>query len=295
MRSNRPGVHRMNRIVYVNGAYVAEEEAKISVFDRGFLFADGVYEVSSVIRGRLVDNQAHLRRLHRSLSELEMKTPASDREIESIQYELIARNELDEGIVYLQVTRGIADRDFNYPEKAHPTLVMFTQTKRIIDNPQVKAGIAVVTTPDIRWARRDIKTVGLLASSMAKRIAKQAGADDAWMVENGFITEGSSNNAYIVTNENVIVTRQLGHEILHGITRQAVLDLAVETQLQIEERPFTVAEAYTAKEAFITSASTFVMPVVSIDGIPVGNGKRGPIARRLRELYLAAVFADIEG
>lgn len=282
----------MSRTVYVNGAYAAEEEAKISVFDRGFLFADGVYEVSSVIRGRLVDNRSHLRRLHRSLSELEMNAPASDSEIESIQYELIARNELDEGIVYLQVTRGAADRDFNYPEDARPTLVMFTQKKQIIDNPLAQTGITVVTTPDIRWARRDIKTVGLLAPSMAKMIAKRAGADDAWMVEQGFITEGSSNNAYIVTDGGVIVTRQLGHEILHGITRQAVLKLADETQLHIEERPFRVAEAHSAKEAFITSASAFVLPVRSIDSIPVGDGRPGPIAQQLRALYITAVLAE---
>ena len=190
------------------------------------------------------------------------------------------------------MTRGAADRDFNYPEDARPTLVMFTQKKQIIDNPLAQTGITVVTTPDIRWARRDIKTVGLLAPSMAKMIAKRAGADDAWMVEQGFITEGSSNNAYIVTDGGVIVTRQLGHEILHGITRQAVLKLADETQLHIEERPFTVAEAHSAKEAFITSASAFVLPVRSIDSIPVGDGRPGPIAQQLRALYITAVLAE---
>lgn len=282
----------MSRIVYVNGAYLAEEEAKISVFDRGFLFADGVYEVSSVVRGRLVDNQAHLRRLHRSLGELGMRAPVSDREIELIQLELIARNSIDEGIVYLQVTRGAADRDFNYPEGVVPTLVMFTQRKKILDNPQAKIGISVITTPDLRWARRDIKTVGLLPASMAKMIAKQAGADDAWMVEQGFVTEGSSNNAYIVTDAGSIITRQLGHEILHGITRRAVLKLAADAKLRIEERPFTVAEAHAAREAFITSASAFVLPVCSIDGMPVGDGKPGPIAVRLRDLYIAEALAD---
>jgi len=283
----------MSRIVYINGAYLPEEEAKISIFDRGFLFADGVYEVSSVIRGRLVDNRAHLQRLHRSLGELDMASPASDGEIESVQTELVARNALSEGIVYLQVTRGAADRDFNYPETARPTLVMFTQAKRLIDNPLAKSGISVVTTPDIRWSRRDIKTIGLLAPSMAKMIAKRAGADDAWMVERGYITEGSSNNAYILTEDGVIVTRQLGHEILHGITRRAVLQLAAEVELSIEERPFTVAEAQAAKEAFITSASTFVLPVKSIDGVPVGDGEPGPVALQLRERYIAAALADI--
>jgi len=283
----------MSRIVYVNGEYVPEEAAKISIFDRGFLFADGVYEVSSVIRGRLVDNHAHIRRLHRSLDQLDMAAPASDSEIESIQHELIARNGVSEGLVYLQVTRGAADRDFNYPEGGQSTLVMFTQTKNLLDNPLVKKGISVITTPDIRWARRDIKTVGLLAPCMAKMIAKRAGADDAWLVEDGHITEGSSNNAYIVTYEGVIVTRQLGHEILSGITRRAVLQLADEAQLKIEERPFTVAEAHAANEAFITSASTFVLPVVRIDDSPLGDGKPGPVAKQLREFYIAAALTDI--
>jgi len=282
----------MSRIVYVNGAYLAEEEAKISIFDRGFLFADGVYEVSSVIRGRLVDNQAHLRRLQRSLAELGMSAPVTNREIELIQLELIARNSIDEGIVYLQVTRGAADRDFSYPEGVQPTLVMFTQRKKILDNPQAKSGISVITTPDIRWARRDIKTVGLLAASMAKMIAKRAGADDAWMVEQGFVTEGSSSNAFIVTDAGSIITRQLGQEILHGVTRRAVLKLAADAKLTIEERPFTIAEAHAAQEAFITSASAFVLPVCSIDGNPVGDGKPGPISTRLRNLYIAEALTD---
>jgi len=282
----------MSRIVYVNGAYLAEEEAKISIFDRGFLFADGVYEVSSVIRGRLVDNQAHLRRLQRSLAELGMSAPVTNREIELIQLELIARNSIDEGIVYLQVTRGAADRDFSYPEGVQSTLVMFTQRKKILDNPQAKSGISVITTPDIRWARRDIKTVGLLAASMAKMIAKRAGADDAWMVEQGFVTEGSSSNAFIVTDAGSIITRQLGQEILHGVTRRAVLKLAADAKLTIEERPFTIAEAHAAQEAFITSASAFVLPVCSIDGNPVGDGKPGPISTRLRNLYIAEALTD---
>ncbi|MCB1850094.1 MAG: D-amino-acid transaminase, partial [Gammaproteobacteria bacterium] len=234
----------MSRTVYVNGSYLPEEDAKVSIFDRGFLFADGVYEVSSVVRGRLIDNRAHLERLHRSLEAIEIEAPLSDSEIAAIQQELIARNSVDEGVVYLQVTRGAAERDFSYPKAAKPTLVMFTQAKRLIDNPLAQKGISVVTTPDIRWARRDIKTVGLLASSMAKMVAVRAGADDAWMVENGYVTEGSSNNAYIVTGNNTIVTRHLSREILSGITRQAVLKLAAEAHLSIEERPFTPAEAH---------------------------------------------------
>jgi len=279
--------HDMSRTVYVNGSYLPEEDAKISIFDRGFLFADGVYEVSSVLGGKLVDNAAHLARLHRSLDELDMPAPASDDDIVAAQEELITRNELSEGIVYLQVTRGAADRDFAFPQAPEPSLVMFTQAMRLRENPAVAKGKAVITVPDIRWGRRDIKTVGLLAPSMAKQAAINAGKDDAWMVEDGFVTEGSSNNAYIVTQDGTVVTRHLGNEILHGITRKAVLALAESAQIRIEERPFTVAEAQAAKEAFVTSASSFVMPVVEIDGQQIGDGKPGPIALRLRQLYLA--------
>ena len=283
----------MSRIVYVNGEYLPEEQAKISVFDRGFLFADGVYEVSSVLRGRLIDNQGHLTRLHRSLSELDMATPASDAEIETIQNTLIEKNAVDEGLVYLQVTRGAADRDFAYPEGVAPSLVMFTQQKNVIDSPQGKNGIAVVAVEDIRWRRRDIKTVGLLAPCMAKMAAKRAGADDAWLVEDGYVTEGRSNNAFIITADGVLVTRQLGNEILAGITRKAVLRLAREQQVKIEERRFTIEEACRASEAFITSATTFVMPVISIDGKPVASGKPGRLTSRLRELYVQTALESI--
>jgi len=278
----------MSRTVYVNGEYLPEEQAKISVFDRGFLFADGIYEVSSVLDGKLVDNAAHLARMHRSLRELEMQSPASDEQILAIQQALIARNDLDEGVVYLQVTRGAADRDFAYPADAQPSLVMFTQARAIVESPAAQRGIIVISLPDIRWQRRDIKTVGLLAASMAKQAALNAGADDAWMVENDLVTEGSSNNAYIVTADGVLVTRHLGNEILHGITRAAVLRLSHEADLPVEERAFSLDEAYAASEAFITSASTFVMPVVKIDERIIGSGEPGPVARKLRELYIAA-------
>ena len=282
----------MSRIVYVNGRFVPENEAHISVFDRGFLFGDGVYEVSSVLGGGLVDNAAHLARLERSLGELGMASPASPEEIVRAQKELIARNGLEEGVVYLQITRGPADRDFAYPSEPRPTLVMFTQKKSLVDNPQAALGIAVVTVPDLRWRRRDIKTVGLLAASMAKQAALDAGADDAWMVEDGFVTEGTSNNAWIVTAEGVVVTRHLGNEILHGITRASVLQLARERQIAIEERPFTVDEARNAAEAFITSASSFVIPVIGIDGESIGTGKPGAITGRLREIYIESARAN---
>ena len=277
----------MSRIVYVNGAYVPEEEAKVSVFDRGFLFADAVYEVTCVLDGKLVDFAGHMARLRRSLGQIEMPAPASDTEIEAIHRELIARNALVEGMVYLQVTRGPADRDFAYPAQPVPSLVLFTQARTLAESPSQRDGIRVISLPDIRWGLRDIKTVQLLAASMCKMAAKKAGKDDAWLVEDGFVTEGTSNNAWIVTRSGTLVTRDLSTSILHGITRAAVLTLAREAQIRIEERPFSLAEAGEAAEAFITAASAFVTPVVEIDGRPVGDGRPGPITRRLRELYLA--------
>ncbi len=282
----------MDRIVYVNGDYVPEHEATISIFDRGFLFADAVYEVASVLEGKLIDNPAHLARLSRSLAELDMPAPADNDTITAIQRQVVARNQLVEGLVYLQVSRGAADRDFAYPENPKPSLVMFTQKKNLVHREAATRGISVITLPDIRWQRRDIKTVGLLPASMAKQAAAKAGADDAWFVEDGFVTEGSSNNAYIVTEDGTIVTRGLSHKILAGITRRAVLRLTEEANLTIEERAFTVAEAYEAAEAFITSASTFVMPVVKIDQHTLSNGAPGPVARRLRALYIDMARAE---
>jgi len=275
----------MSRIVYVNGEYLPEEDAKISVFDRGFLMADAVYEVTSVIDGKILAFDGHIERLERSLSELDMKAPCTIPELLDIHRELIKRNNVVEGLVYLQVTRGIADRDFAYPDVA-PSLVLFTQTKNVVNSPMAKTGMKVISIPDIRWGRRDIKTVQLLAPSMGKMAAKAAGCDDAWLVEDGFVTEGTSNNAYIVTQDGTIITRNLGTEILAGITRAAVLRFAAEAQIKIEERPFTIEEAKRAKEAFVTSATTFVGPVIEIDGVQIGDGKVGDIARRLREIYL---------
>ncbi|MEH6633377.1 MAG: D-amino-acid transaminase [Halopseudomonas aestusnigri] len=276
----------MSRTVYVNGSYLPEEDAKVSVFDRGFLFADGVYEVSTVLEGRLIDNEAHLVRLKRSLNELQMESPASPAEIVEIQNELIKRNGLKEGGLYLQVTRGAADRDFAFPKDATPTLVMFTQEKNLLNSPAAEKGISVISVEDIRWGRRDIKTVGLLAPALAKQAAVVAGVDDAWLYEDGYVTEGSSNNAYIITKAGTIVTRNLGNEILNGITRRAVLELANEADMEVEERSFTLDEAANAAEAFVTSATTFVTPVISLDGKAIGDGKPGPLAKRLRQLYI---------
>ena len=279
----------MNRIVYVNGAYMPEQEATVSIFDRGFLMADGVYEVTSVLQGKLIDFEGHAQRLKRSLDALDMAMPMPIDELLGVHRELVARNGIEEGMIYLQVTRGSAgDRDFAFPdpEETPVTLVMFTQNKPgLADSPAAKTGIKVISIDDIRWGRRDIKTVQLLYPSMGKMMAKKAGADDAWMVQDGFVTEGTSNNAYIVKNGQII-TRALSNDILHGITRSAVLRIAQEAQMELVERNFTIDEAQSADEAFVTSASTFVMPVVEIDGKALGAGMPGPIAARLREIYL---------
>ncbi|MEM7508030.1 MAG: D-amino-acid transaminase [Pseudomonadota bacterium] len=282
----------MSRIVYVNGAYVAEEEAKISIFDRGFLMADAVYEVTSVLDGKLADWPGHCARLGRSLSELKMAAPCSDEDLLEIHRELVRRNDLVEGLIYLQVTRGAADRDFAWPKDTAPGIVLFTQDKPLEETTQAETGISVVPIEDLRWGRRDIKTTQLLYPSFAKMSAKEQGADDAWMVEDGFVTEGTSNNAYIVTQDGTIVTRQLSNALLHGITRASVLELAREAQMKVEERPFTIDEAKSASEAFITAASTFVCPVVKIDGIALGDGTPGPVAKRLREIYVANAKAQ---
>ncbi|RJL04062.1 D-amino-acid transaminase [Paracoccus aestuarii] len=278
----------MTRTVYVNGDYLPEDQATVSVFDRGFLMADGVYEVVSVLGGKLIDFEGHMIRLKRSLSELSIANPLSDDDYLEAHRALVDRNAITDGLVYLQVTRGNpGDRDFAYPPaETAPTVVMFTQAKPgLADAPAARSGWSVVSVPDLRWGRRDIKTVQLLYPSMAKMEAKARGADDAWMVEEGRVTEGTSNNAYIVRG-NTIITRELSHDILHGITRAAVLRFAREAQMQVEERSFTIEEAQSADEAFVTSASAFVMPVVRIDGVPVGQGGVGPVATRLREIYL---------
>ena len=277
----------MNQIAYVNGAYVPLTEAKVSILDRGFLFADGIYEVSAVLDGKLVDNASHLARLERSVGEISLPLPETLERITEIQRELIARNRLENGLVYIEVTRGAdVGRDFAFPKGVRPTLVMFTSVKDIVNAPAAKSGIGVITVPDIRWARRDIKSVGLLAQVLAKQAAAEAGAGEAWMLEDGKVTEGGSSSAFILTQNDVLVTRHNSSSILPGCTRKAVVKLAEERQLRIEERPFTIEEALAAKEAFITSASSFVQPVVSIDGKAVADGKPGPMAARLREIYV---------
>lgn len=284
----------MSDIAYVNGAFTPLDDAKISILDRGFLFADGVYEVAAIIDGKLIDNDAHLSRLERSLGELRLECPVLMARVVEIEKELVARNGVIEGMLYLQITRGAAERDFAFPRGVKPTLVAFTQKKNILASPAAQSGAKVVTLPDLRWARRDIKSVALLAQVLAKQAAVEAGCQEAWMVDaDGLVTEGSSSTAYIINMSGVIVTRKNSHDILPGCTRKAVLALAKGEGLRIEERGFTVAEAYDAAEAFITSASNLVLPVVAIDGHGVGDGAPGARTKALRRLYLE--FARASG
>lgn len=283
----------MGRIVYVNGEYLPQEDGKISIFDRGFLFADGVYEVTGVVNGRLIDYEPHMERLARSLRELKIEMPCSGAELKQMHEEMIRRNGLDEGMVYMQITRGSAERDFKFPKDVRANLVAFTQAKKMIDNPEAVTGVRVITVPDIRWARRDIKSVMLLAPVLGKQAAHEAGAFEAWMVEDGEVTEGTSSNAYIVKDQRV-VTRPLSTRILAGVTRRSLFKLAAEQGVDIDERAFTVEEAYAADEAFLTSASNFVLPIVEIDGRRIGGGQPGPVTRRLRQLFVEMAQAPQE-
>ena len=275
----------MGRTVYVDGAYVDEDEAKVSIFDRGYLFGDGVYEVTAVIGGRLIDAEPHMERLDRSLRELEMAWPCTRDELIDVHKQLIERNALDQGGIYMQVTRGVADRDFAYPKDTPTVLTAFTQARELLDSPNAMTGVKVVSMPDIRWQRRDIKSVALLAQAMCKQAAVSQGAFEGWMIEDGHVTEGASSTSYIVKDGRV-VTRPLSNAVLPGVTRRMLLRYMEETGVDLDERRFTIEEAYRADEAFLTSASTFVMPVVEIDGRKIGGGQPGPVARRLREIYI---------
>ena len=263
-----------------------EAEAKVSIFDRAFLFGDGIYEVTAVLGGRPLDMDAHLARLDRSLEEMAIAPPLDHSELAALHAELIARNGLDEGVVYLEITRGVADRDFLYPEEVRPTVVAFTQSRPLLANPYAATGVKIITIPDIRWKRRDIKSTALLAQTMGKQQAKLAGAYEAWMVEDGRVTEGTSSSSFIVDADGIVRTQPLGHHILPGVTRRAVMRLAEADGVAVEERPFTVAEALGAREAFLTAASAFVLPVVEIDGVKIGDGRPGPIAKLFRALYI---------
>jgi len=281
----------MSRIVFVNGKFVKEQEAVISIFDRGFIFGDGIYEVVPVIRGKIIDRDYFLERLERSLFELSIPWPCSEQEYIQMMNALIAKNELKEGIVYSQVTRGPAERDFPFPASVQPGIVAFTSQMEILDNPDFETGIAVTTTPDLRWKRRDIKSINLLGQVLAKQDAITQNSKEAWMVENGQVTEGASSSAYIVKND-VLVTRSLSNAILPGIRRRTILELAERAKITVEERTFSVAEAKAADEALISSATTMVLGVVSIDGCLIGDGTPGPITRKLRGLYQDRILQE---
>ena len=279
----------MSRVAYVNGVYRQHGQAVVHVEDRGFQFAAGVYEVWSVADGRLADFDGHMTRLFRSLGELRIDPPMSREALTQVLRETVRRNRVRDGIVYLQVTRGTARRDHPFPPPGTPPSVVVTAKSMNFDAMDARAekGITVLTQPDNRWGRCDIKTVGLLPNVLAKQAALDAGAGDAWLVdEMGLVTEGTSNNAWIVDKDGALRTRDIQANILRGITRQTLMEIVKEEGLTVDERPFSVDDAKQAREAFITSASAFVMPVVGIDGTKIGDGKPGPLARRLRELYL---------
>jgi len=275
----------MQKTVFLNGEFLPEDEAKVSIFDRGFLFADGVYEGVPVIDGKLMDVAPFLERFDRSLKALDLEWPMPQEAYLEMIDTLIAKNRLEEGGIYTQVTRGAAPRVFEFPKGLTPTCMAFTFEKQILDNPSATHGVKVVTTEDIRWKRRDIKSLMLLGQCIAKEQAVKQGADEGWMVEDGYVTEGTASSAYIVKN-GAVITRPLSHEILPGIRRKLLLEIAPKYGIKVEQRPFTVAEAHEADEAFLSSATTIIYPIIEIDGRKIGEGKPGKVARKLRELYL---------
>ncbi len=276
----------MARQAYVNGRFVRHTDATVHIEDRGYQFADGVYEVVTVLGGRFIDEPGHLARLKHSLGELRIAMPVTDAVLRLLMRELVRRNGIRDGYLYLQITRGVAPRDFKFPKSSKSALVMTTRKQRFSPELPGDQGIKVATVPDIRWARRDIKSIGLLAQVLAKQAATEAGAFEAWMVDpEGFVTEGASSNAWILTKDGVLVTRQADHSVLHGITGNSIEQLAGELGVKIERRPFTLAEAREAREAFISSATTFCLAVTEIDGCPVANGHPGELTRTLRQSY----------
>ncbi|WP_395773290.1 aminotransferase class IV [Agrobacterium pusense] len=280
------GTRTMGRTVFVNGQWLDETAATISIFDRGFLFADAIYEVTAVADGKLIDFKGHTDRLKRSLETLGIPMPVAEGELLALHQEIARRNGITHGLVYLQISRGAEDRNFIYTDGLRPTIVMFTQPRTILANPGWERGITMKTAPDGRWAHRQIKTVQLLYSSMAKMEALREGYDDVLFVEDGLITESGSANFHIITKDGILITRDLSNALLHGITRASVLDLGARAGLETRQAAVTLEEAKNAEEAFITDSISFVMPVVSIDGHPVGLGKPGPATAKLRKLYI---------
>jgi len=281
----------MSRIAYVDGQYVPHRQAAVHIEDRGYQFGDGVYEVIAVVGGHLVDEEPHLKRLHRSLGELRIAMPMGDAALKIVMREVVRRNDVGTGIVYLEVTRGVAPRDHAFPKAAQPTLVVTSRRSRPPAPRLGDEGIAVITIPDIRWQRCDIKSVALVANVLGKQQAREAGAYEAWQVRDGLVTEGTSTNAWIVTDDGTVVTRAADNAILKGVTRLAVFDIIAREGYRLVERPFTVEEATAAREAFLTSTTADLLPVVRIDGAPVGDGRPGPLSRKLRAAYLAHAAA----
>ena len=280
----------MSRIVYLNGKYYKESEAKISIFDRGLLFADSVYEVTAVIDNKLIDFPAHIERLENSLNELEIKNIFSYDLLLKMHKELVNKNKFSnkEGLIYMQVSRGTIERDFLIKDKdVTPNIFAFTQEKNLTDVNYKTNGLEIITRNDLRWQRKDIKTTQLLFATIIKTEAHKLGADDAWLIDgDGFVNEGTSNNAYIIDKKNNIITRNLSNKLLPGITRKTIIEVAKKLKLSIEERPFTVKEALESNEAFISSASTLIAPVTKIDKNNIGKGQMGPITEILRETYI---------
>jgi D-alanine transaminase len=282
----------VSRIAYVAGQYLPHRQAAVQIEDRGYQFGDGVYEVIAVMDGRLVDEERHLRRLNRSLTELRINPPMYNAALKIVMREVVRRNGVENGIVYLQVTRGVAPREHAFPKSAKPVLVITSRRARPPDPRLGRTGIAVLTIPDIRWQRCDIKSIALLPNVLGKQQAREAGAYEAWQVDReGYITEGTSTNAWIVTEDGAVVTRAADHAILNGVTRLAVLDIIHREGYRLVERPFSVAEAKAAREAFLTSTTADLLPVVRLDGAPVADGKPGPLSRKLREAYFAHATA----
>jgi len=279
---------KLNGIVYLNGEYLAAGDARVSIFDRGFLFGDGVYEVVPVVNSVLIDRDYFLERLAASTAKIELNWPCEPADLLEMVQELMRRNDLREGYVYLQITRGVAPRDFAYPAGVEPTLMAFASKAQILNHPMAEAGVQVATVEDLRWKRRDIKSLNLLAQCLAKEKARTNGAFEGWMVEDGIVTEGASSSAFIVKNKRLI-TQPLSNSILPGIRRRVILELIAERNLTVELRPFTVEEALEADEAFLSSATTLVLPIVSIDGSSIGSGKPGPVTQHVRDLYLQMV------
>lgn len=284
---------RMSRIVFLNGDYLPADQAKISIFDRAVTFGDAIYEVAGVLDGKLVDFEHHMQRYFNSLKKLEIKSPLSQQQILDAFHKLAAINRIDEGLVYMQVSRGVAERDFVWPEDIEPTVFMFTQAKASVENQSAETGITLASTADIRWARRDIKSVNLLAQVLAKKAAADAGAYEALMIDNdGYVTECGSSSFFIVKGDQIL-TRPLSKDILPGVTRRAVVALCAEHGLQLVETRFTLDQALDADEAFISGASSYVLPVVKIDDRQISGGKPGELGRHLRQIYLDYARASL--